>query len=287
MGKQRSLQPHMPCWGQTGGNWSGRWDGWRRREETEQPHAGWGGKKKEVFIPNFSPQLHVVLSSAAGELAGGTPRSPAIREMVAWCQPALHRGRSQSPQPRGRAGKEVGAERHLSVSPRQGWRQSRGAAGSPTPARPGLPVPVLQQRLEVWGTNELVLDVAKDDHLACPVVPDADGHQLLFQRGGGKKNKPPVSSPTPRETCERGWGPSPRLRDVPRVWAAGPLPTAVTGSPRASLTPPGTPKSLSWGAAPKAGPTTPPIPAGRSRVSPWSRPGSPCPAPVAPSPTCG
>lgn len=67
-------------------------------------------------------------------------------------------------------------------------------AGVP-PAPPGLSVPVLQQSLKVRRTHQLVLHVAQDDHLACPVVPDTDGHQLLFQRG-----ETPVSSPLPPET---------------------------------------------------------------------------------------
>lgn len=76
-----------------------------------------------------------------------------------------------------------GCRRPLSTALRGG---TAGRGGAPLAHRPppamGLPVAVLQQGLEVRGANQLVLDVAQDDHLARAAVPDADRHQLLAGR---------------------------------------------------------------------------------------------------------
>lgn len=94
-GKRRSPQPHMPCWGQTGANWSGRWDG---VEETEQPHAGFRGGWKKRLLFQISPPRCVSCSPQLLESwRGGTSRSPAIHEVVAWPQPGLRRGAQPEP----------------------------------------------------------------------------------------------------------------------------------------------------------------------------------------------
>lgn len=108
------------------------------------------------------------------------------------------------------------------------------------------PVFVIQEGFKIGRTYKFVLHMSQDGHLPCPAVSQAHRHQFLpFNRDISENHttKPALSPVTPV---------FPSLLQAVILPKASPWPTRVA-------------------------------PAGKSRLFPWSHPGSPCPGGAAPS----